>query len=317
MSGIEATRFIRKKFSLLELPIMMLTAKGRVDDIAAGLEAGSNDYLPKPFDRVELLARVSTLIGLKNAAEESKKLNLFKQQLDIAREIQESTIPKNLPKLKDMSITARYIPMESVGGDFYDFHIINDNCFGVFIADVTGHGVPAALIASMVKIAFCILRDPEDRPDDLMIGMNRILTNTIPSQFVTAGYAVIDHNSMTLKYSRAGHEPIIIYKRSKNEVIELCPKGKLIGVSENNICECAEAPIEKGDRIVFYTDGITEVSNIYRDLFGLNFLKEVIIKSSDQSADDFLDNLIKLLRQWHDNNESFEDDATIVVIDVK
>jgi two-component system, sensor histidine kinase ChiS len=316
MSGLEVARILREQYSIFDLPIMMLTAKSRASDMAAGLEAGANDYLSKPFDKTELLARVKTLIRLKETVEENKKLTSIKQEIELARTIHLSTIPKKIPSLRGMEITVKYLPMKIIGGDFYDFHEIDEKRIGAFIADISGHGVPAAIIASMVKIAFYMLRNLAASPDLLLNEMNSILTGNIENQFATAGYVLIDREKMKLSYARCGHEPLMLFRKKDNTLHEIIPVGRLIGYSWESNCEVLEADIEPGDRIILYTDGITGVYNKDREIFSINFLKNTIIRSRELSASDLTESLTGILRRWRGLDEEFEDDVTIVVIDI-
>jgi two-component system sensor histidine kinase ChiS len=316
MSGLDVARIIRERYSIFEMPIMMLTAKSRVSDMSAGLEAGANDYLTKPFDKTELLARVKTLIRLKEAVEENKKLTTIKQEIELARTIHLSTIPKKIPSLPGMEITVKYLPMQIIGGDFYDFHEIDEKRIGAFIADISGHGVPAAIIASMVKIAFYMLRNLAADPDLLLNEMNRILTGYLENQFATAGYVLIDRGRMKLSYARCGHEPLMLFRKKDNTLHELIPAGRLIGYSSESNCEINEADIEPGDRIILYTDGITGVYNKDREIFSVNFLKNTILRSRELSASDMTESLTGILRRWRGLDEEFEDDVTLVVIDI-
>ncbi len=316
MSGLEVSRIIRGRYSMFDLPIMMLTAKSRVADMTAGLDAGANDYLAKPFDKTELLARVKTLIRLKKTVDENKKLTSIKQEIELARKIHFSTIPAEIPRLPGLDITVKYIPMQVIGGDFYDFHRIDDNRIGAFISDISGHGIPAAIVASMVKIAFSMLKDVADQPGQLMKELNRILTGNIKNSFVTAGYALIDRESMKLHYIRSGHEPLLLYRKKTNTIEEITPSGRLIGYSWAENYEMHESDIEAGDRIILYTDGFLEVYNKEREMMNINFLKNAIIRGRELSAADLTDSLTGLLKRWHGLDEEFEDDVTIVVIDV-
>ena len=316
MSGLEVARIIRERYSIFDLPIMMLTAKSRIADMSAGLEAGANDYLAKPFDKTELLARVKTLIRLKEAVEENKKLTTIKQEIELARTIHVSTIPKKIPSPPGMEITVKYLPMQIIGGDFYDFHEIDEKRIGVFIADISGHGVPAAIIASMVKIAFYMLRNLAADSNLLLNEMNRILTGYMENQFVTAGYALIDRGKMKLSYARCGHEPLMLFRKKNNTLHELIPTGRLIGYSSESNCETSEVDIEPGDRIILYTDGITGVYNKDREVFSTNFLKNTIMRSRELSASDMTDSLTGILRRWRGLDEEFEDDVTMVVVDI-
>ena len=316
MSGLDVSRIIRERYSLLDLPIMMLTAKSRVSDVTTGLDAGANDYLSKPFDKTELLARVETLIRLKKTVDENKKLASIKQEIELARKIHFATIPEELPKVPGLDIVVKYIPMQIIGGDFYDFHRIDEHRIGAFISDISGHGIPAAIIASMVKIAFSMLKDVADQPGQLMKEINRILTGNIENGFVTAGYALIDKSAMKLYYIRSGHEPLMIYRKNSNTIEEIAPAGRLIGYAWADNYEMSESAIEPGDRVILYTDGLLEVYNKEREIISMNFLKNAIIRGRELSATDLTDSLAGLLRRWRGLDEELEDDITIVVIDI-
>ncbi|MBN2078655.1 MAG: SpoIIE family protein phosphatase [Spirochaetes bacterium] len=316
MSGLQVLRAVRERHSIADLPVLLLTAKGGVSDIATGLEAGANDYLAKPFDRVELLARVNTLTRLKTAVEENSVLTSLRKEMELAKRIQLGTVPETLPRLPGMDLEAICISMESIGGDFYDFNVVDDRRLGVFIADVSGHGVPAALIASMVKITFSILEECAPDPYLLMKRMNDILTGNIEHQFATAGYALIDRDTMKVTYARCGHEPLLLFKRRSRRIIEIVPEGKLIGFTMDNKCETGDADLEAGDRIILYTDGVTEACNDDRKMFGKDSLRHAIITHSDLTATEFAKTLTRLVHEWRGIGEQLEDDVTFVVVDI-
>ncbi|MBN2161293.1 MAG: SpoIIE family protein phosphatase [Spirochaetes bacterium] len=316
MSGLEVARTVREQFSLFDLPIMMLTAKSRASDMATGMEAGANDYLSKPFDKTELLSRVKTLIRMKKTGEENKKLTSIKQEMALARTIHLATLPKQIPRGQGLEIAVKYIPTQIIGGDYYDFHEIGGGRIGAFIADISGHGVPAALLASMFKITFYMLKDMADAPIRLMNEMNRILTGNIENQFATAGYVLVDREKMKLCYTRCGHEPLILFRKKNNDIMEFTPAGRLIGYAPESNCEVAEADLQLGDRIILYTDGITEVYNKDREIFNSDFLKNTIVRCRDLSGAEFAESLTGTLRRWHGLDEDFEDDVTMVVLDI-
>ena len=315
MSGYEVSRKLREKHSLFDLPIMMLTAKNQVADIIAGFEAGANDYLSKPFDRHELLARVGTHIILKEAVKESRKLVSIEQELEIARMIQLSTIPESVPKVKGLDVAARYIPMESVGGDFYDFNVFDDGALSVLITDVSGHGVPAALVASMVKIIFSMQKGFAGDVVSFFQHMNAVLRGNIASAFVTAIYVYIDLDIMKCSYANAGHVPLILYRKKNNDFRFVKPRGRIIGWLEDISIEPVEMDIEKGDRLILFTDGITESFNSSEEMYGFKRLQDMVEKSAGVSGDELIDDIIKDLREWK-GGQQFNDDFTIVVVDV-
>jgi two-component system sensor histidine kinase ChiS len=134
--------------------VLLLTAKNQINDIVAGFESGANDYLSKPFDRRELIARVDTLITLKDAVSKHNRLESIQKELEIAKRIQYSILPETLPVIPGLDIHASYKPMDLVGGDFYDFHCINNRSLGSYC--ICFRGWNTSSVYFNVKIAFCM-----------------------------------------------------------------------------------------------------------------------------------------------------------------
>ncbi|MCP4137725.1 MAG: SpoIIE family protein phosphatase [bacterium] len=316
MSGYDVSGILREKYSLFDMPIVMLTAKSRISDIVAGFEAGANDYLPKPFDRTELLARVQTLVELKRAVKESQKLIVIEQQLNFARNIQMSTIPKDLPQSPYFNISACYVPAETVGGDFFNFHPVDEKKIGILISDVSGHGVPAALITSMVKIVFNTLKSLREKPVELLQEMKHMLSGNIESQFITASYIFLDLEVHKLYYARAGHEPLLILKKDSLELQKYMPHGSIIGYFKDKVCEPVDIDLETQDRIILYTDCVTEAINEDSEMYGMARFNELIKETSQNSPEEFINRVREELSTWTGREENFEDDLTMVVIDI-
>ncbi|PKL36223.1 MAG: histidine kinase [Spirochaetae bacterium HGW-Spirochaetae-1] len=316
MSGYDVSRKLRERFSIFDLPIMMLTAKNQVADIIAGFKAGANDYLSKPFDKRELLARVGTLITLKESVRESRRLLSIEQELDVARRIQLSTIPNVIPAVDGVRIAARYIPMDRIGGDFYDFHAIDKTKLGVLITDVAGHGVPAALIASMVKIIFYMQKSIYHDSALFLQEMNGILAGNIENTFLTAAYIFFDLGRGVMSYANAGHMPVILHRRSAENLMHLKPRGKMIGWLKDISLEVMDLGIKSGDRIILYTDGITEANNEAREMYGMERFSEFVISCAGMGPEEMLDLLMQVLSEWTGEKEFLDDDVTIVVVDI-
>jgi len=317
ISGYDVARSIRKKYSLFELPIILITAKNATVDIITGFDSGANDYISKPFSKGELLARVHTMLSLKKAVSETKKLSGIEHEMNLARNIQQSIIPKHPPVVPGFSIAATFIPMQSIGGDYYDFHVLDQHHVGILITDVFGHGLGAALIASMIKIVFYMQKTCADNPVQFLIEMNHTLSNTIENLYLTAGYAFIDRIKETIAYANAAHPPMVIYRRNTGELLECKPRGRLIGWLEDIESECIEQPIQSGDRIVLYTDGIVEAYNAQHKLFGYDAFYSLIAENSHLSPSLFTKFLFDRLREWTGNPDHFQDDASIVVVDIE
>jgi phosphoserine phosphatase RsbU/P len=246
-----------------------------------------------------------------------RKLLAIEQEIEIARQIQNSNIPANIQPPCGIAIAARYVPMSTVAGDFYDI-MINENVgMGILIADVCGHGIGAALIASMLKIAFASQADHLDDPARVLTEINRILQGKIENSFVTAGYFFISSGNKRLTYCLAGHPPQILLKKPNRE-ISLINGGTILGPFPNAVYENTEIEITKEDRLVLYTDGIIETANSAEELFGdqrlVSFLKEHAAETAEQTADKFL----TYLSGWSgkSSTSSYDDDLTLLIIDI-
>jgi two-component system sensor histidine kinase ChiS len=314
ISGFDVAKALRKTHNLSELPIIMLTAKNRIMDIVAGFQSGASDYIPKPFHREELLARVGTLIALKRAVRDNARLAVIESEITNALAIQRSILPDRPPVIPGIEVAFSYTPMRSLGGDYFDFFIMDRNRLGMFIADVSGHGLPAALIAAMIKIAFHFEFRNAEQPALLLDNMNNVLRGKFSRQFVTACYACIDPAGRTLSMASAGHPPLIIWRRSEGRLIEIKPHGRIIGSSFETSCKTESIPIIRGDRIILYTDGIIELRNQDGMMFDTRFY-DAIEECAGLSASDFIGRLTERITGWC-GNDDFDDDITIVVADI-
>ncbi len=315
LSGYEVCRILREEKSESELPVIMLTAKNRVMDLVTGLDSGANDYLVKPFDPRELNARVRTMLKLKDAARSQSELAGLNAGLELAREIQQSLLPRELPRVPGMDIAVRYRSMENVGGDYYDL-IAADGKLGALVADVSGHGVPAALIVSIVKIAFWFHRRALDKPDEIFEGMNRALMGNIGNEFVTACYVCVDPEQMLLSSSNAGHPALLLWKKSRRELISIRPLGRILGFLPNANFEVHSEELSPGDRIIMYTDGVLEAGNEEEKQFEEERLHDFVRAHQDLSAEDFARLLVKTVTQWSGGPAGVEDDIAVLVMDM-
>jgi len=247
----------------------------------------------------------------------SKELERDKEILNImARNIQQSLLPEKVPEIAGLNITVRYRPMISVGGDFYDFHV-HDNGIGALIADVSGHGVSAALIVSVVKMAFWFQKENLAAPDGLFKSMNEILIGNIRNEFVTASYCFIDLNQKMLNVGNAGHPSLLIWKRKRNKLLKLRPFGRILGFIQNPEFEISKINLEAEDRILMYTDGVYESANDHDEQFGVERLEAFVTDHNSLTGEEFADDLIDTVIDWSGGEEKIDDDIALVVIDVE
>jgi sigma-B regulation protein RsbU (phosphoserine phosphatase) len=245
---------------------------------------------------------------------------VVEHEMKTARGIQQSILPPSGLSLAGLQIAARYVPMRGIAGDLYDFHVVDDHRVGVFIADVTGHGVPAALIASMVKVAFTAQRALAAEPGALLAGMNKALCGNVSQQFVTAAYVFFDTARGEFRYSVAGHPPPILWRSATRQQVELADSsGILMGFDAGASYQDRRRPLDPGDRVLLYTDGLIEAQNEDGAFFGEGELGEIFSRRDGLPAEGFARSLVDELQSWsgHDvDRRPFEDDLTIVVVDI-
>jgi len=255
-------------------------------------------------------------------AKEERLLEINKE-LQIANQIQSSILPHEVPRLAGLEIVARYVPMSAVAGDFYDFLVVDDRRIGILVADVTGHGVPAALIASMLKVAFAGQTTHAEDPGRVLAGLNRALCGKFEEHFVTAAYVFVDLDKFVLRYAGAGHPPLLFAPRTsqhgrESESREVEANGLMLGLFPDAAYAAVEIPLGAGDRILLYTDGILEAMNAAREEFGKSRLKKFLAASS-KSAAHLADALLLELRRWSssDAGRPQDDDITLLVLEVE
>ena len=280
-----------------------------VENISSGL-FGRVDA--EPFAMLVLIACLGYVV-VTRVFQTERRVAAVGRELETARQIQRSILPKRPPTIDGLSIAAHYDSMAEVAGDLYDFVVTPSGQLGVLVADVSGHGVPAAIVASMVKIALAVQEGEVAEPGLVLTRMNRALCGRFELAYVTATFALIDPVARTLTYATAGHpSPLLV--RATGQVESLDERGMVLGfVPDAWYSSATLRDIRDGDRIVFYTDGITEASRSDGEFFGDRQFRDVLTIGLSQPADRFLTTLVDRARRW--TGADFEDDVTVVVVD--
>jgi sigma-B regulation protein RsbU (phosphoserine phosphatase) len=253
---------------------------------------------------------------------ERSRLAALRQELDTARLIQSSLLPAELPRQPGLDLAVRYVPAAEVAGDLYDFLPAAGNRLGVLLADVSGHGVPAALVASMVKIAVAALAADAAAPGKMLTGMSHIFYRRLRTQFITAIYLCLDVDAGSLRWASAGHPPPLLLRRGK--VRELSSAGPILGrLGRSDYVESCTS-LAAGDRILVFSDGISEALSPAGELFGDDRLQAFLAEHGHLSPDAFADALISRLETWSrpglpgasagGGEHGFADDLTFVVL---
>ena len=248
---------------------------------------------------------------------DERRLDSLTDEMRAAATIQKAILPATVPSLENMQIAVRYAPMTAVAGDLYGFPAVRPNCIGVLMADVIGHGVAAALVASMVKVAISTQRGLDGEPAKVIAGLNAILCNEAGGQYATALYLYLDAMNGLGKYSAAAHPPSFLWRRSRQTLETLGEAGLLLGVRSDEAYAESEFSFDKRDRILVYTDGLTEAENAKGQSFGEVALPTFIRENQDLDAEQFVDLLLNEVLAWSRDGTRRQqvDDITMLVID--
>ena len=269
----------------------------------------------EPYGFLILIICLGYVAAQRVIADERQLVSLT-DEMRAATRIQEAILPRTIPFLENVQIAVRYAPMTAVAGDLYDFPTVLPDCIGVLVADVMGHGVPAALVASMVKVAVSSPCGHDRGPAGVMAGLNTILLNEVQEQFVTAIYLYLDTANRIGRYSAAAHPPPLLWRRGRQTLEELGETGLLLGVRSNEPYAESEFSFEPGDRLLLYTDGLL-AENAAGESFGDTALSTFIEQKQDLGAEQFVDSLLGEVLSWSSDGTKLrqKDDITILVMD--
>jgi sigma-B regulation protein RsbU (phosphoserine phosphatase) len=250
---------------------------------------------------------------------DEKSLVSLMDEMRAAKKIQEAILPREAPSVENVRLAARYAPMTSVAGDLYDFPVAGPHGVGVLVADVKGHGVPAALVASMVKVAVSSGLKASREPSSIIAGLNATLCDAAREQYVTAVYMYVDAANRVGRYASAGQPPGLLWRRGKQALERLDGAGLLLGVRQNETYTTREVFFDVGDRLLLYSDGLLEAENAAGESFGDSALPTFIQEHQNMGVEQFVDLLLKDAIAWSLSGpmKGQEDDITIVVIDIQ
>ena len=320
MDGYEVCTRLKADSATQEIPVIFLTGQTSVEDETRGFSVGAVDYVHKQFSPAIVKARVHSHIQLREARSQlAKQLDAVNAELELAHEIQLSILPHHLPRLPGLDIAVRFLPMASVGGDFYDFIRVGDKQLGILIADVSGHGLSSALIASMLQVALAGQVAHASNPGKVLVGLNRAVSGKFSNNFVTAAYVYVDLESNLIRYAGAGHPPLMQFRGSTGRVGQIMENGLVLGVVEDAPYDSLEIPLELGDRYVLYTDGILEAANPSQEMYGAERLMHFLERNCSLNADQFADALLADVASWTERSgeQNQQDDITLLVFDSK
>lgn len=296
MDGFAVCKSLQDDMETREVPVIMVSSLDLSETKIRCFDLGAVDYITKPFHRGEILARIRSQLGIKHLTASLQKSNkqlqqrqdVIDQDLMAAAAIQRALLPELIPFTDRLQVEYVFTPCERIGGDIFNVFALDDHSVGIYIVDVCGHGVPAAMIASLVSQAMaqsgnvvCSLF-AEDRcsmiksPLQVLERLDRLFPIERFDRYFTMSYMALDLRSGSYSYSSAGHPPILLQKKN-GDVVFLEAGGPIIGLGEFAPRREEESgELSPGDRLFFYTDGIIELENAAGEMFGVEGIKHLV-----------------------------------------
>jgi len=340
-NGLEVLAQIRGQPSHEQPAVIMLTGMGNEEIAVAAMKSGAKDYLAKDhLDVPSLLRAITSALErrrletqLARSSEQLRQKNAeIEADLNLARDVQLAMLPQRYPSIPPGVATAdsalqfvhRYLPTGTVGGDFFDVMPLSDTTAAVFICDVMGHGVRAALVTAIIRAVTGELDPVAAEPGQFLTQLNLrllpLLQRTRFPTFASALYLVMDVRQGELRYANAGHPDGLLVRRSARSVELLRDParrpGPALGVFEDSAYETAQARLVANDLLVLFTDGLFEVEGSQGERFGHDRLRAAVQERLSLPAAPLFDQLLGVIREFA-TQSVFPDDVCLVGMEVK
>jgi sigma-B regulation protein RsbU (phosphoserine phosphatase) len=312
-SGLEGLDLLsRIKASGSILPIVVMTAWGSVELAVEAMHQGVGDFVLKPWNNSQLLEILRT--QLEQGASRRRQLQAEKREREDVEAVQRGFLPKQIPQMAGYEISGAWFPARVVGGDYFDIHAFSENKLAMSIADVSGKGMSAALLMSNLQAAFKATASERVPPEELCGKVNRIICDNISrDRFITAFYGLLDGTCNRLVFTNAGHNAPLLARRD-GSCLRLGEGGVPLGLFPDWNYERGEVQLAAGDRLVLFTDGVTEVSSADGEEFGEERLAAVLLENRHLNAGELQERILAEVAKF--SGGQFEDDATLVVVAV-
>jgi len=306
--GLDLVSRIRSLDSVV--PIVVMTAWSSVDLAVEAMRRGASDFVQKPWENRDLLEKLQHQVL--RAHEQRRIERLREEELREAREIQNSLLPRTLPRIPGYEMAATTQPLRFVGGDYYNVVRIDERHTAFCIADVSGKGLTAALLMSSLQAALRPLIGQKLPPAELCHRLNRILCDVTPvGKFISFFYGVLDSVENRLTYCNAGHNPPLLV-RADGTTTELQAQCAVLGQFPQWIYQQSELRMRGRDQLMVFTDGLVEACNEAQTPFGEQTLIDIARENSGSSASELLGLLMTTAKQHCD--QRFQDDASLIVL---
>jgi sigma-B regulation protein RsbU (phosphoserine phosphatase) len=315
VDGYEVCRQLRAREATRELPVMFLSALEDVKNKAQGFEVGGNDYLTKPFEVLEVKARVRSLLKAKAYADAVREA--MARDLRIAREIQMGILPANLAAITKgtgLEVDAVIEPAREVGGDLYEVLRVSDRRVVVALGDVSGKGIPAALFMAVAMTVLRTLARHIAEPDEILRRLNDELVEQNPrGMFVTLQCLVFDLEQKRLSCAGAGHHQLAVVSPGRPPRLACPSTGRPAGLMPFNPIERETLPLEPGDTFVLFSDGVSEAMNPEEDFYGEDRLLAALAACDGATPKDIVTRVLADVRQFAGGAKQSDDITALAV----
>ena len=319
--GLEFCEKLRSRAGTEAIPVIVIAGQRSAEQEEAVLDIGADGFIYRPFERVELLTRVRTLIRMKElhdkVAEQNRQqlrvnaeMDRVNQELmahnrgleegmEMAHRLQEALLPQKYPRIKNVSFSHKYLPAEAIGGDVFQIIAMDDGRAAIFIADVSGHGVRAALITSIVHTVIDFIDFSDKTPGQVLSDFNSrfrgVLGDLAPQIYATGLVMMVDGENRSLAIAGAGHPfPLLVSKRTgtAEPLLTLDEIGPALGFLNSPEYPTCESKLSVGDIVFSFTDGIYDVANEQEEIYGLSRLQKLVAANSHLVPRDLIQRII-------------------------
>jgi len=292
------------------LPIVVMTAWSSVSLAVEAMRRGVRDFVQKPWENAQLLETLRSQIEWARARRQRQRLD--EMELEDARDIERRLLPKEIPQLPGYDMAAAWQPASAVGGDYFDVLKFGERRAGLCIADVIGKGLPAALLMSNLQAAVRAAGTETAQPVQLSAKLNRIVSgNLAPGKFITFFYGLLDAAERRLAYTNAGHNAPVLMRRDGSHV-RLEEGGAALGVFESWGYEHGQVDLASGDRLLLFTDGVTEAVNVKGEEYGEDRLIQLLRENRALGAFELQKTIMLAVNEFSGGTP--RDDATLIVV---
>jgi sigma-B regulation protein RsbU (phosphoserine phosphatase) len=317
IDGFEVCRRLKGDPATAAIPIIFLSALDRTADKVRGLKLGAVDYVSKPFQPEEVIARVNTHLTIHRLNREIQhQRDRLEHELKVVSEVQRGLLPRRLPSVPGLRLAVFYATSRYAGGDYYDLAELPGGRLALLVADAEGHSAPAAVMMAMTCALFRSYPGEPVEAGAVIDYINTHLCKVNESSFVTAVYAVLDPGARTLHLARAGHPHPVVYRPSEQRTFELTCDGVFpMGWDRYDGVPTSKFDLLPGDRLLFYTDGVSERFNPSGEQYGERRLQTQLQRGGREGPEELLRGMMEDVERFAGGRPA-DDDQLLAAVSV-